>query len=195
MSNHEDDDASAARPKARTFAKIVERLLTDDLRGVHYAASLFVATTILWLLVQALGDASPIWAISSMVATSDPQMKEAVSTFRGRIINTLLGCAIGLFFVVSGRSEWELPIAMAITVLVSSYVVRIPTMWRQAPITAAIVIAGALQAHNEMTGVEIGLRRVGEVLVGCIVGLVVAWLLSIVWPLREPTKREPTKAT
>jgi uncharacterized membrane protein YccC len=188
MSNSENDDAIVARPKTRAFAKVVERLLTDDLRGVHYAASLFIATAILWLLVQAFGDASPIWAISSMVATSDPQMKEAVSTFRGRIINTLLGCAIGLFFVVAGRSEWELPIAMAITVLVSSYIVRIPTMWRQAPITAAIVIAGALQAHNEMTGVETGLRRVSEVLGGCIVGLVVAWLLSIVWPLREPTK-------
>jgi len=180
-----EDEVARARPKLRASEKLIERLLTDDMRGVHYATSLFIATTILWLLVQAFGDSSPIWAISSMVATSDPQMKEAVSTFRGRIINTLLGCAIGLFFVVAGRSEWELPIAMAITVLVSSYIVRIPTMWRQAPITAAIVIAGALQAHNEMTGVEIGLRRVGEVLVGCIVGLVVAWVLSMVWPLRE----------
>ena len=190
MSNPPDDDASAPRSKIRASAKLVERLLTDDLRGVHYAASLFIATTILWLLVQKLADASPIWAISSMVATSDPQMKEAIGTFRGRIINTLLGCAIGLFFIAAGRSAWELPIAMAVTVLVASYIVRIPTMWRQAPITAAIVIAGALQAHSEMTGVEVGVRRVGEVLLGCIVGLVVAWALSKVWPLREAT---PTK--
>jgi len=179
------DDGEGAAPSRARLAKVVERLLTDDLRGVHYAASLFVATTILWLLVQKLGDTSPIWAISSMVATSDPQMKEAVSTFRGRIVNTLLGCAIGLVFVVAGRSAWELPIAMAVTVLVSSYIVRVPTMWRQAPITAAIVIAGALQTHNELTGVEVGMRRVGEVLLGCIVGLVVAWLLSIVWPMPE----------
>ncbi len=188
MSNSEDDGSSAARPKTGAFARLIDRLLTDDMRGVHYAASLAIATTILWLLVQTLGDASPIWAISSMVATRDPQMKEAVSTFRGSIINTLLGCAIGLFFVVAGSSEWELPIAMAITVFVSSHIVRIPTMWRQAPITAAIVIAGALQTHHEMTGVEAGLRRGGDVLLGCVVGLVVAWLLSIVWPLRERTK-------
>jgi uncharacterized membrane protein YccC len=185
MNKPTDDDASTRRARIRATEKLVERLLTDDLRGVHYAASLFIATTILWLLVQKLGDASPIWAISSMVATSDPQMKEAVSTFRGRIINTMLGCAIGLFFVAAGRSVWELPMAMAVTVLIASYVVRIPTMWRQAPITAAIVIAGALQAHNEMTGMEVGLRRVVEVLVGCVVGLVVAWALSIMWPLRE----------
>jgi uncharacterized membrane protein YccC len=174
-----------------TFGKFVERVIKDEMRGVHYAVSLFVATTILWLLVEKLGDASPIWAISSMVATSDPQMKEAMDTFRGRIVNTLLGCAIGLVFIAAGRSTWELPIAMAVTVLVSSYVVRIPTMWRQAPITAAIVIAGALQAHNEMSGIEVGARRVAEVLLGCIVGLAVAWLLSVVWPMQDAKTRAP----
>jgi len=174
-----------------TFGKLVERAITDELRGVHYAVSLFVATTILWLVVEKLGDTSPIWAISSMVATSDPQMKEAVNTFRGRIVNTLLGCAIGLVFVAAGRSTWELPIAMAVTVLVSSYVVRIPTMWRQAPITAAIVIAGALQAHNEMSGIEVGMRRVAEVLLGCVVGLAVAWLLSVVWPMPNAKTKAP----
>ena len=195
MNDSSGGDTHAAPSKIRGFAKLGERLLADELRGVHYAVSLFIATTILWLLVQRLGDASPIWAISSMVATSDPLMKEAVNTFRGRIVNTLLGCAIGLLFVVADRSAWELPIAMAVTVLVSSYVVRIPTMWRQAPITAAIVIAGALQAHSEMTGIEVGARRVGEVLAGCIVGLVVSWVLSIVWPLREPSTDRPAKAS
>src|SRR5208283_955902 len=73
--------------------------LKNDMRGVHYAMSLFVATTILWIVVKEIGDANPIWAISSMVATSDPQIRQALQTFRGRIINTLLGCAIGLLFV------------------------------------------------------------------------------------------------
>ena len=107
-----------------------ERFLKDDMRGIHYAVSLFIATTVLWILVKEYGDANPIWAISSMVATSDPQMKQALSTFRGRILNTLLGCVIGLLFVALGRTEWQLPFAMAVTVLISSYFVRIPTMWR-----------------------------------------------------------------
>ena len=124
------------------------------MRGVHYAVSLFVATTVLWIAVKEIGDANPIWAISSMVATSDPQMKQALQTFRGRIINTLLGCAIGLLFVALGRTEWQLPFAMAVTVLLSSYVIRVPAMWRQAPITAAIVIAGGLQHHDKLTGME-----------------------------------------
>ncbi len=162
-----------------------ERFLADDLLGVHYAVSMFVATTILWALAKAIGDANPIWAISSMVATSDPQVKQALSTFHGRILNTLLGCAVGLLFVAVGRTEWQLPIAMAVTVILSSYFVRVPAMWRQAPITAAIVIAGGLQHHEKMTGLEQGLHRVGEVLFGCVVGIAVGWALSKLWPLRE----------
>ena len=155
----------------------------DDMRGVHYAVSLFIATTVLWIVVKEIGDANPIWAISSMVATSDPQLKQALQTFRGRIINTLLGCAVGLVSVAVGRTEWQLPLAMAVTVLLSSYVIRIPAMWRQSPITAAIVIAGGLQHHDKLTGMEQGMHRVAEVLLGCVVGIAVAWLLSKVWPM------------
>ena len=155
------------------------------MRGVHYAVSLFLATTVLWILVNKIGDANPIWAISSMVATSDPQMKQALQTFRGRIINTLLGCVIGLLFVALGHTDWQLPFAMAVTVLVSSYLIRVPAMWRQAPITAAIVIAGGLQHHDKLNAMETGLHRVAEVLLGCVVGLAVAWLLSKVWPLAD----------
>jgi uncharacterized membrane protein YccC len=165
-----------------------ERLLKEDVRGIHYAVSIFIATTLLWILVKEYGDANPIWAVSSMVATSDPMMKQALSTFHGRIWNTLLGCAIGLLFVALGHTEWRLPFAMAATVLISSYVVRIPTMWRQAPITAAIIIAGSLQHHDTLTGIEQGLHRVGEVLFGCVVGIAVAWLLSKIWPLPEPRR-------
>ena len=160
---------------------------------MHYAVSMFIATTVLWILVKEVADANPIWAISSMVATSDPQVKQAAQTFRGRIVNTLLGCAVGLLFLALGRSEWRLPFAMAMTVFLSSYVVRVPSMWRQAPITAAIVIAGGLQHHNTLTGLEQGVSRVGEVLFGCVVGIAVAWVLSKVWPLPEIKEARPSK--
>lgn len=171
----------------------LERFIKDDLRGIHYAVSLFVATTILWILVKEVGDANPIWAISSMIATSDPHMKQALSTFNGRILNTLLGCAVGLLFVALGHTAWQLPFAMAATVILSSYFIRIPAMWRQAPITAAIVVAGALQHHSKLTGMEQGVRRVGEVLFGCVVGIAVAWLLSKIWPMPEPHGSDASK--
>ena len=162
-----------------------ERFLTDNMRGVHYAVSLFIATTILWFFVGYLADTSPIWAVSSMVATSDPQVTQALQTFRGRILNTMLGCAVGLVFIVLGHSHWELPFAMAVTVLISSYYIRIPAMWRQAPITAAIVVAGSMHTHDKLGALERGAARVGEVLLGCVVGIASAWLLSKLWPMHE----------
>lgn len=165
--------------------RLVDRLREDELRGVRYAVNVFVATTVLWFVVKVYGDSNPIWAVSSMVATSDPRLAQSLATFRARLINTLVGCAIGLLLIAFGRTEWELPTALALSVLVSVYVVRVPTMWRQAPITAAIVIAGSLQHHDKLGALERGAARVGEVLFGCVVGIVSAWLLSKVWPLHE----------
>jgi uncharacterized membrane protein YccC len=75
---------------------------------------------------------------------------------------------------------------MAVTVLLSSHVVRVQTMWRQAPIAATFVIAAGLEHHSRLPGLRAGASRMAEVLFGCVVGLVVAWLVSVVWPLPDP---------
>jgi len=168
--------------------KALQRLIKGDMHGVHYAVSIFIATAVLWLLVHELAERDPIWAISSMVATSDPLMKQAMLTFRARITNSLLGCAIGLLFIaIGGTRLLMLPLAMAVTVLVSSYVIRVQTMWRQAPISAAFVIAAGLEYHSRKHGLIAGVGRMNEVLFGCVVGLVVAWLVSVIWPLQDQT--------
>jgi uncharacterized membrane protein YccC len=134
-----------------------------------------------------MAERNPIWAISSMVATSDPLMKNALIFFRARISNALLGCGVGLVFIAIGGSRLlMLPVAMAVTVLLTSYVVRIQTMWRQAPITAAFVIAAGIEHHSRIKGLQAGAFRMSEVLFGCVVGLAVAWLVSVMWPLPEP---------
>jgi hypothetical protein len=97
--------------------------------------------------------------------------------------------AVGLpVLVVDGSSEWKLPLALAVSVLVSSYVIHVQTIWRQAPITGAIVIAGGLTHHSKLTGVEHGLHKVAEVIFGCLVGLVVTWAMSKLWPVAEREK-------
>jgi len=169
--------------------KALERFVKGDMHGIHYAVSIFFATAFLWLLVHKLAEANPVWAISSMVATSDPLMKQAVLFLRARIINTLVGCVVGLLFIAIGGTRLVmLPLAMAVTVLLSSYVVRIQTMWRQAPISAAFVISAGLEYHSREQGLAAGLGRMSEVLFGCLVGLIVAWLVSVVWPLPEPVR-------
>ena len=160
-----------------------ERILKDHFLGFHLAVNIFVATSVLWLILAQFANLDPIWAISSMVASIDPNVNLAVQTFRGRIINSVIGCTVGLFFITCGGvSDWKLPIALSVTVLISSYLVHVPQMWRQAPITAALVVAATLTHHSAGTGAEIGLSRVGEVLLGCVIGLTVTYVMSKVWP-------------
>ena len=177
----------------------LRRRIGTDLAGVHLALNVFVATSLVWLMVRKWAGLNPIWAISAMLASSDPHVDVALKSVRGRVINAVLGCATGLAFLmlggsVGGAKDWTLPLALAVTALVSSYIVRVPVMWRQAPITAAIVVASGIEHHSREVSIEIGLRRVGEVLFGCLVGLAVSWLISKVWPLPEPpTPKAPVQ--
>ena len=158
-----------------------------DLLGVHLAVNIFVGTTVVWVMIRDLAGVNPIWAISSMIAASDPKVDQAVKFFRGRLVNGLIGCLTGLFILfVGGSSEWKIPLALAVSVLISSYLVRIQVMWRQAPITAAIVVASGLTHATKVIGLQDGLKRVGEVMLGCFVGLLITLLISKIWPIKEP---------
>jgi hypothetical protein len=84
-------------------------------------------------------------AIASIVGAADPQPEEARWLFRSRLINVTVGCAVGLVFLVFGSgNERMIPAALAVTVLISTYLVRAKIMWRQAPITTFIVIASGI---------------------------------------------------
>jgi len=164
--------------------------------GLRFAINTFIATAIVWFTLLQIGDGNPIWAIASMMAAADPEPKEARRMFRSRFINVMVGCAVGFGMLLLGsQSHWMLPFALALTVLISSYVIRVKTMWRQAPITAAIVIAAGLREGVKAAGIESGLHKVAEVIFGCMVGLVVSWLMSKVWLVKPPAKpSEPAKS-
>jgi uncharacterized membrane protein YccC len=158
--------------------------LPRDMTGVRFAANVFIAATIVWYVLERIADTNAIWAIASMVASSDPRVDEAARMFRARMINVLVGCAVGFVVLVVGHpNQWKIPLALSLAVLVSTYLVHIQTMWRQAPITAAIVIAGGLSSHSKMTGLEHGLHKVAEVIFGCAVGWAVSVAMSRIWPI------------
>jgi len=165
----------------------LDRFFKGDWVGLHFSANIFVSTTLLWLILRKFAGLNPIWAISSMIAASDPVVKTAMKTFHGRIVNSLLGCAVGmLVLLIGGSNEWKLPIALSAAAFLSAYVVRVQVMFRQAPITAAIIIASDLERHSKIGGIELGARRVAEVLLGCVVGVAVSWAMSKLWPLPDP---------
>jgi uncharacterized membrane protein YccC len=187
---------STPTPLTHKAEALLERLglSYDHLLGIRFAVNVFIAATIVWFTLKLLDRSNPIWAIASMVAAADPQPEEARRLFRSRLLNVVVGCAVGFcLLLVGSQSDWSVPFALAVTVLISSYVVRIKTMWRQAPITAAIIIAAGISQSSTLGGIEHGLRKVGAVVFGCIVGMLISWVMSKVWLVRPPAERtEPT---
>ncbi len=175
--------------KAETLAERLG-LSYDHLLGFRFAVNVLLATTIVWFVVREVGDSNPIWAIASMVAAADPEPEEARRLFRSRLVNVAVGCAVGFLFLVVGTGKQRMiPVALAVTVLISTYLVRVRTQWRQAPITAAVVIAAGLAGGSATVGIGRGLHKVAEVLFGCVVGVLVSWLMSKVWLVRRPVGR------
>src|SRR5215467_8217217 len=128
-----------------------------DLIGIRFALNVFVASAIVWYTLERTLDTKPIWAIASMIAASDPEVREAARMFKSRITNVLVGCGVGLLFlIIGGSSEWKLPLALA---------------------------AAVLTHHSKLSGVEDGLLKVAEVIFGCLVGLLVTWFMSKLWPI------------
>ena len=58
-----------------------------DLRGVHLALNVFVAASLLWLVIRKWAGLDPIWAISAILASTDPRVGDALKSVRGRVIN------------------------------------------------------------------------------------------------------------
>ena len=163
-------------------------LAYDHLLGFRFAVNVLLATIIVWFTLRTAGDSNPIWAIASMVASADPHPPHARKLFKSRLINVAVGCAIGFAFLLTGRtSDWMIPVALFVAVLVSSYVVRVRVMWRQAPITSAVVIAASTTGAR--VGIGRGLHKIAEVVFGCVVGIAVSFFMSKVWLVRRPEER------
>lgn len=162
-------------------------LTVDDLIGFRFAVNVALATIIVWHALLIAGVHNPIWAIASMVAASEPEPREARRMFRSRLINGVVGGVAGLVFMFAGgTANWVLPVALATTVIVSVYFVRVKTMWRQAPVTAAVVIAAGISSGSASVGIEHGAMRLAEVVFGCVIGVVVSLVMSRVWIIRDP---------
>jgi uncharacterized membrane protein YccC len=180
---------NAPRLGARQAEALIRRLGVsyETVVAVRFSVNVFIATIIVWNTLGLVGVNKPIWAIASMIGASDPEFDQAREVFRNRVINVLVGCVCGLAFLfIAGGRPWVLPVALAATVLIATRVVRVKMMWRQAPITAAIIIAAAFTQQSTRYGVEQGFLKVAEVVYGCLVGLLVSWLTSRVWRIQQP---------
>jgi hypothetical protein len=176
--------------KAEALRKRLD-LSYEHLVGIRFAVNVTVGGAVVWSVLRYIFDTEGIWAIASMIAASDPRPEEAHRMFRARLINACVGCASGLaFLLIAGTGDWVIPVALGVTVLVSSNVVRVTKMWRQAPITAAIILAAGAMQESTAAGIRDGLQKVAEVAFGSLVGVMVSWLMSRVWLIELPPKED-----
>ena len=184
-------------PAARRAQALATRLglSYERLVGLRFAVNVFLATLIIWVVLKLVADTNPIWGITSMVAAADPDPEKARRAFRSRLINVSVGCTVGFaFLLISGGSHgvWLLPLALGTSVLIATNIVRIEPMWRQAPVTTAIVVAAGMAAGGTGSGVESGVHKVAEVFFGCVVGVLVSALMANVWLIPPPVGQKPS---
>ena len=65
--------------------RALDRLRGDGFLGVRFAVNVFFATSIVWLLLRLSTRANPIWAIASMLASSEPVLKQGLRGHRGQL--------------------------------------------------------------------------------------------------------------
>jgi acid phosphatase family membrane protein YuiD len=53
-------------------------------------------------------------------------------------------------------------------------------------------VQAAISGHSGRVGLDRGLHKVAEVIFGCVVGLMVSWLMSKVWLVRPPPEQPGT---
>jgi len=182
------------RPKIRLASRLFQRFLghyLSDPLALHYAVRIFIGTAFLWILLQRADNSHAIWAIITLVLVTEPRMRTALDTFRLRIYNTVVGCVIALVaLLIVGPRTWTVPIGITMAVLFSTRTPESPAAWRTTPVAAGIVLTGGLAASGSWAAaLEIALVRAGEVLLGGLTAIAIAWAMSLVWMPADSNKQ------
>ncbi len=67
--------------------------------GLQYAVRILIGCAIVWFVLNRINHPSPLWALISVIIVTEPELSAAFLAFNSRIVNTLIGCAIGLSFL------------------------------------------------------------------------------------------------
>ena len=153
-----------------------------DRTGLHHALRICLGTSILWFLLQYIGDTNPLWAIISLVLVTETHLQGTWLNFKARMIHTIIGCIIGFLSLLLFQGQsWTLPMALTATVLVCNYLTHVPLGWRVAPVTAAIIISAGMTQKTAIGGIDVAAHRTIEVLIGSTMALIITWIVSRFW--------------
>lgn len=143
--------------------------------SVSYVVIILLGTTISWVALTYMGIANPIWAVISVVLVSDPDSTATKQLVKTRVINTLVGCVLGLFsLLLFGYNPVVIIITVAITTLFVTTVKHYPANWRLAPATVIILSDAAHAAVGHSEQFYFALLRAGEIAFGCCIAVILS---------------------
>jgi uncharacterized membrane protein YccC len=160
----------------------VQQPITNKIPAAwQYAVRIFIGCGVAWYVLHLVGISNPLWALVSVIVVTEPEPSAAWMAFLSRIVNTIIGAAIGLpLLYLFGPKFWSVLLGVTISVLSSTQLTRVPGSWRVAPTTAAIVMTPSVLAASRSAGLSTARDRTIEVLLGGAVALVITLCASFI---------------
>jgi uncharacterized membrane protein YccC len=156
--------------------------------GWQYAVRILIGCVIVWFVLQRIHHPNPLWALISVIIVTEPELSAAFLAFNSRIVNTLIGCAVGLSFLyLLGPSYWSILLGIVVSVILCTHFIRVPGSWRVAPVTAAILMTPSVLGAGRDTGLAVAIDRTEEVLLGSGAALLVTYIASVIQRLTRRT--------
>jgi uncharacterized membrane protein YccC len=144
-----------------------------------YAAKTLLGAILCWYGLAWFGVTNPLWAIISVIIVSDADFSGTMTLAKTRVVNTAVGCTVALISLILFRySPWTCYLTAAATVLFITSINFYPANWRLAPVTVVIVMDAARQVPSEKMEILYALERGKEIIFGCAVALVLAYIFS-----------------
>ncbi len=160
-------------------------------KGLSYAMRILLGCMIVWWTLSYFNDVRKVWALISVIVVTEPDYEAIRNASISRVINTVVGCLIGLFFVsVFGVAVWSLLAAITVAVVLGTSFNKYPSSWKLAPVTVIIVMMPAVTENAALKdAMMVALTRTGEVLFGCFVAFMLSLIFHFFRKIKTPKKQ------
>ena len=149
--------------------------------GMQYAVRILAGCIIVWFILEHLNHRNPLWALITVINVTEPELSAAFLAFKSRIVNTLIGCAVGLSFLyLLGPSYWSILLGIIVSVIICTSFIRVPGSWRVAPVTVAILMTPSVLGGGRSAGLATAIDRTEEVLLGSAVALLITYAAFLI---------------
>jgi uncharacterized membrane protein YccC len=144
----------------------------DRLRMVIHAAKTALAAALCWWLALRFGLHDGYWGSISAIIVLQSNVGATVSASRDRLLGTLIGALFGFAFSLVGASPWNYILALFCAIVVCGLL-----SFRESSRLAAVTITIIMLVPAHGSRWALALDRVGEVLLGIVIALLVSTLV------------------